>query len=105
MANKSTTFGRIARRSPEIAKLRLCNALRKTKGNVAGAARTLGMGERQVRRYLVRFNLSSALERERTATGWHRPAVREGKRLDRWRKARKRKATPESKRLDSLPGK
>lgn len=100
MANRSTSFGKIARRAPEIARLRLLNALKGSRGNIWGAARTVSLSVQQVQRYLSRFNLRPQLQEIRDKTGWRQPEARKGQRLDRWTRKRKRHLPRQSTRVD-----
>lgn len=94
MPNRSTTIGQLCRRESSrwIAKRRVQNALQKAEGNVRAAGRLLDLSPKQVRRYVMLFALGKALEETRTATGWHRPAARQGTKRTRWLKRQARAA-------------
>jgi hypothetical protein len=70
VANRSTEIGRLARRAPDLARLRIRGALRRAKGNVSAAGRLLGITNDQVQRYLHRFDLVEYRDQIRAKHGY-----------------------------------
>jgi hypothetical protein len=93
MANRSTAFGALVRRAPHLARLRLMNTLRSTKGNVTAASRLLGyLDDRMLWRHIIRLRMKTAIAELRKETGWNAVELRGGKRRDRWLRAKRRAA-------------
>ena len=66
--NRSTPFGRIARRSPFAATERLRQLVLDTDGNVSAIGRLLGLSRRQVQRYVKSLELGQVVESIRVDT-------------------------------------
>lgn len=63
--NRSTEIGRLARADPAAARAQVLGALRAARGNIAGAARALGVTRLQAHRYVQRYALRDELARIR----------------------------------------
>ena len=70
MANRSTSIGRLARRAPELARIRVMRAIADARGNLCAAGRILGISQDQAARYVRKFALAKHLGEVRRKHSW-----------------------------------
>jgi transposase-like protein len=70
MANRSTSIGRLTRRAPELARIRVMRAIADARGNLCATSRILGISLDQVTRYVRRFQLTKHLGEVRRKHRW-----------------------------------
>ncbi len=68
--NRSTSIGRLGRRAPELAKLRIMRALAAAEGNVSGASRIVGLDRDRLIILIAKYDLGAHLREVRALHGW-----------------------------------